>query len=108
MTTHHTGHHTLSSGLTIVVDHWGEPCGGADPVMFLHGGGQTRHSWGSTARILAEGGRHALTVDLRGHGESDWAPDGSYELTDYAADIAELLEFLGDPTGAGGACRWAA
>ena len=39
-------------------------------------------------------GHHAVTVDLRGHGESDWAPDGEYELTDYAADIAELLDVL--------------
>lgn len=99
MTTHHSRHYTLSSGITLAVDHWGDPGqdgpGGVDdPVLFLHGGGQTRHSWGSTARILAEAGRHAISVDLRGHGESDWAPDGGYELTDYAGDIAELLELL--------------
>ena len=97
VTTHHSRHYPLSSGITIAVDHWGDP-GEADPdgdpVMFLHGGGQTRHSWGSTARILAEAGRHAISVDLRGHGESDWAPDGSYELSDYATDIAELLDLL--------------
>jgi peroxiredoxin len=99
VTPHHSRHYTLSSGLTLAVDHWGDPgpdgpAGSDEPVLFLHGGGQTRHSWGSTARILAEAGRHAISVDLRGHGESDWAPDGSYELSDYAGDIAELLDLL--------------
>jgi peroxiredoxin len=99
VTTHHSRTYTLSSGITLAVDHWGDPgdagsAGADDPVLFLHGGGQTRHSWGSTARILAEAGRHAISVDLRGHGESDWAPDGNYELSDYAGDIAELLELL--------------
>ena len=98
MTNHHSRHYRLSSGMTLAVDHWGDPGpngpADSDPVLFLHGGGQTRHSWGSTARILAEAGRHAISVDLRGHGESYWALDGSYELSDYAGDIAELLDLL--------------
>ena len=57
-----------------------EVCGGeaAPPVLLLHGGGQTRHAWGGTARTLAEDGWCAVSVDLRGHGDSDWAPDGDY------------------------------
>ena len=37
---------------------------------------KTRFAWGSTARTLAEHGWYAVSLDLRGHGESGWAPDG--------------------------------
>ena len=63
-------YHT-SDGLELVADAWGER--GAPPVILLHGGGQTRHAWGGTARRLAEAGFHALSIDLRGHGDSAWA-----------------------------------
>jgi pimeloyl-ACP methyl ester carboxylesterase len=63
---------------------------GAPPVLLLHGGGQTRHAWGGTAEALAEDGWGPLAVDLRGHGESDWAPDGDYAFESFAADVAAL------------------
>lgn len=85
-----TVRHSFSTGLTLVADHWG-PAQGA-PVVFLHGGGQTRHSWTSTARTLAVRGHRSVTVDMRGHGESDWHPDGYYELDGYASDIIELIQ----------------
>lgn len=81
--------------MTLAADHWGDPDGLA--VVFLHGGGQTRHSWGGTAAALAERGLFAVTVDLRGHGGSAWSPDGDYALTSYATDNAELISQLGQP-----------
>jgi pimeloyl-ACP methyl ester carboxylesterase len=56
-------------------------------VVFLHGGGQTRHSWGGTARKVAERGWQAVTLDARGHGESDWSEAGDYSLTSFAYDV---------------------
>ena len=29
-----------------------------------------------------------LSPDLRGHGESQWSPNGSYELDDYIGDLS--------------------
>jgi pimeloyl-ACP methyl ester carboxylesterase len=58
------------------------------PVVLLHGGGQTRHSWAATARVLADKGWRAVSLDLRGHGESAWDPEGDYTLDAFAADIA--------------------
>src|SRR5690606_9861774 len=62
----------------------------APPVLLFHGGGQTRHAWGGTARLLGDKGWRATTIDLRGHGDSDWAPieqDGPYSLDAFAADV---------------------
>jgi pimeloyl-ACP methyl ester carboxylesterase len=70
---------------------------GAPPVLLLHGGGQTRHAWGGTAQLLAEDGWGPLAVDLRGHGESEWAPDGDYAFESFAADVAALARACASP-----------
>jgi peroxiredoxin len=67
----------------------------APPVLLLHGGGQTRYSWGGTAESLADAGWQAVTVDARGHGESDWAPDADYRLTAFAEDVRRVVDELG-------------
>lgn len=82
-----------ADGLTLVADRRGDPSGPA--VIFLHGGGQTRHSWGGTAAAVAERGWCSWTIDARGHGESDWAPDGDYRLSAFAADVAGFVEDMG-------------
>ncbi|HUB58381.1 MAG TPA: alpha/beta fold hydrolase, partial [Mycobacterium sp.] len=76
-------------GTRIVADRMGDP--DAPAVVFLHGGGQTRRSWGKAAAAVAERGWQAVTVDLRGHGESDWSQDADYRLTAFALDIQEVL-----------------
>jgi pimeloyl-ACP methyl ester carboxylesterase len=70
---------------------------GAPPVVLLHGGGQTRHAWGTTATVLAKKGWRAYTVDLRGHGDSDWDPAGDYTFDAFAADVAAIAETLDPP-----------
>ncbi|MHB8334809.1 MAG: alpha/beta fold hydrolase [Acidimicrobiales bacterium] len=82
-------------GLDLVGDVRGDPDGW--PVLFLHGGGQTRHAWGRTAEILAEHGWRSVTVDHRGHGESQWAPNGDYSFTAITADCISMVDQLGRP-----------
>ncbi|HTW10622.1 MAG TPA: alpha/beta fold hydrolase, partial [Acidimicrobiales bacterium] len=81
--------------VTLTADGYGDPA--APPVVLLHGGGQTRHSWGTTARDLGSSGWHAVTVDLRGHGESDWSPDHRYGLDKFATDLTRIVEYIGSP-----------
>jgi peroxiredoxin len=76
-------------GVRIVADRLGDPQ--ARAVVFLHGGGQTRRSWGKAAAAVAHRGWQAVTVDLRGHGESDWSSAGDYRVVSFAADVAEVL-----------------
>jgi pimeloyl-ACP methyl ester carboxylesterase len=73
------------AGLTLAADAYGPDDG--PPVVLLHGGGQTRHAWDGTARLLGAKGWRAITVDLRGHGDSDWSATGDYGLDDFAADV---------------------
>jgi pimeloyl-ACP methyl ester carboxylesterase len=79
----------------LAADEAGDP--GDPPVVLLHGGGQTRHSWGTTLGAVADRGWHAYAVDLRGHGESDWAPDGDYTLDAFAGDVLEISDAFDTP-----------
>lgn len=72
-------------------------------VILLHGGGQTRHAWsGSVSRLTAEG-RSVARYDARGHGDSDWAPNGDYEMATHAKDLSAVLRQLGQPAALVGA-----
>lgn len=79
--------------LGLCADAWGDPSD--PPVLLIHGGGQTRHSWGNTAAALASEGWYALAIDQRGHGDSEWAPDGDYGFEAFARDLLAVLPALG-------------
>lgn len=83
-----------ADGLTLAADVAGDPSN--HPVVLLHGGGQTRHAWGSTLESLSEQ-FHVYAIDLRGHGDSDWARDGDYTLDAFARDIRVIGEALPHP-----------
>jgi non-heme chloroperoxidase len=66
-------------------------------VLFLHGGGQTRHSWGTAQRMMAADGYRVVTFDARGHGESEWDERGDYSLAAFAADLRCVVDRIGRP-----------
>lgn len=81
-----------SGGVMIAGDSWGDPAG---PVVLLqHGGGQTRHAWKSAGRLLAAAGYFAIAFDARGHGDSDWAPDGLYGQDAMIRDLQCVIAAL--------------
>lgn len=83
---------TTNKGLSLATDTWGKD--NHQPVLFLHGGGQNRYSWGETAQAVASNGFQAITVDLRGHGESDYASDGDYRVECFVDDIEAFVAKL--------------
>lgn len=87
---------TTPCGLSLAVERFGA-ASSRPPVLLIHGGGQTRHSWGGTAQRLAARGHEAWTVDLRGHGDSDWAPDGDYTTEAMAEDLDAVCAEIGRP-----------
>jgi pimeloyl-ACP methyl ester carboxylesterase len=85
----------IKEGLSLAADAYGDPAN--RPVLLAHGGGQTRHAWGGTAKTLAEHGCYAVSLDLRGHGDSDWSPTGDYLLDYFANDVRQVAAKLGRP-----------
>ncbi len=89
--TQFTGH----GGVPLRGDAYGDPA--QPPVVLLHGGGQTRHAWGGTARALAAAGFHVVSIDHRGHGDSGWPEDADYNLPAFAGDVVAVAAQLGAP-----------
>lgn len=90
-------------GLDLAADAYGPEDG--PPVLFFHGGGQSRRSWSGAARTVGEAGYRGLTVDMRGHGESDWAADGDYILDAFARDVTAIVGGFDRPVSLVGASR---
>ena len=84
-----------SQGLELVGDAFGDAA--HPPALLFHGGGQTRHSWSGTAERLAQSGWYAVSIDLRGHGESDWDPDGAYRSTGFRDDVVAIARSFDRP-----------
>jgi len=64
------------------------------PVILAHGGGQTHRAWKRVSTLLASHGFHAIALDLRGHGNSEWAKDGAYDIADFAGDLIAIAARL--------------
>lgn len=70
--------------------------GEGHPILLLHG--VTGHGWlwhGVAGQLTLWG--QVLALDLRGHGDSQWASDGRYDTTTLADDVAAVIEQLGEP-----------
>jgi pimeloyl-ACP methyl ester carboxylesterase len=70
---------------------WGTE--GKPPFVLLHGGAQTAHSWDDFAPEGRDG-YHVYALDQRGHGDSDWAPDGDYNRLTQCEDVAAFVAAL--------------
>lgn len=81
------------NGLTFHYLDWGNP--DRPPVVLLHGGGLTAHTW-DLASLLLRDRYHLVALDLRGHGDSEGT---LVEAGDPAALLVEdtraFLEHLG-------------
>jgi pimeloyl-ACP methyl ester carboxylesterase len=84
-----------AGGLRLAGDGWGDTKG---PLVLLqHGGGQTRHAWKGTGQRLGAAGYHAVAFDARGHGDSDWDPNGDYSQDLMVEDLTRVIAAIGDP-----------
>jgi flavin reductase (DIM6/NTAB) family NADH-FMN oxidoreductase RutF/pimeloyl-ACP methyl ester carboxylesterase len=80
-------------GIRLEADDLGNP--DAPSVLLLHGGGQTRAIWLPVAKALVESGRRVISLDLRGHGSSEWPADGRYDFESYVEDLRAVLAQMG-------------
>ncbi len=83
---------------TLLAGTWYEPVHRPAPaVILVHMLDRSRRDWEVIASRLAADGIGALTLDLRGHGDSQYAqrPSSPAELGALVADIAAARRFLG-------------
>jgi pimeloyl-ACP methyl ester carboxylesterase len=84
-------HAFVSQRLTINYVVWGAESN--PPVLLIQGGRDHARNWDFVAaRLLV---RYCVyAVDLRGHGDSDWAIGGPYSMIDHVADIAAFFDHV--------------
>jgi pimeloyl-ACP methyl ester carboxylesterase len=82
-----------AGGVALSADAFGDPA--SPPLVLLHGAGQTRGAWADSGARLASLGWRVIAPDLRGHGESEWSPDGRYPIDQFADDVRAIGGSLG-------------
>ncbi|MDG9719457.1 alpha/beta fold hydrolase [Streptomyces sp. DH24] len=83
---------TTVNGATLHYDDLGPSDG--TPVALIHGHPFNRTLWAPQAEALVAAGHRVVLFDLRGYGDSDVTP-GKVLLSDFADDLAALLDHLG-------------
>jgi pimeloyl-ACP methyl ester carboxylesterase len=63
-------------------------------VVFAHGGGLNAYAWEPICVGLAPT-HHCVSLDLRGHGDSEWPPSPDYSVDAHACDLHHAIEALG-------------
>jgi pimeloyl-ACP methyl ester carboxylesterase len=68
---------------------------GKPSVVLVHGGLDHARNWDWVARDLCRD-YHVYALDLRGHGNSAWAPGAMYSIAEYVLDLSALLDVIGE------------
>ena len=80
------------NGLQLRYLDWGNDA--APPLVCVHGYTSSAESFNGLARHFRDR-FHILALDVRGHGDSAWSPDGAYAYRDQAGDLAAFVDQLG-------------
>ena len=81
------------NGLRLHVVETGDASAGRPAIILLHGIARHAHTFDHIARDFARTYR-VLAVDMRGHGDSAWSPEGAYLVQDYVRDLEALADQL--------------
>ena len=68
---------------------------GKPSLVLVHGGLDHARNWDWVARSLRER-YHVYALDLRGHGNSAWAPGAMYSIGEHVLDLSALLDIIDD------------
>ena len=70
---------------------WGSA--GKQPFIMLHGISRVAHQFDHLAPRF-KNDYHVIAIDMRGHGDSGWSPEGAYLVEDYVKDIEAFVDQL--------------
>jgi pimeloyl-ACP methyl ester carboxylesterase len=68
---------------------------GKPALVLVHGGLDHARNWDWVARSLCEH-YHVYALDLRGHGNSAWAPGAMYSIAEHVLDLSALLDIINE------------
>jgi len=86
-----TSNSFISQRLRLHYVDWGNP--DAPPLILQHGGRDHCRSWDWVVEQLHKDW-HVICPDLRGHGDSQWSPEGNYGMDAFVYDLAQLVHTL--------------
>jgi pimeloyl-ACP methyl ester carboxylesterase len=86
-------HYYYSHRLKLQFWDWGQD--GKPSLLLVHGGLDHARNWDWVARALREH-FHVYAMDLRGHGNSAWAPGALYSVPEHVLDLSALADVLDD------------
>ncbi len=72
---------------------WGTE--GKPTMILVHGGLDHARNWDWVARALRDD-FHVYAIDLRGHGNSAWAPGALYSIAEHVLDLSALADVIND------------
>src|SRR5262245_31854433 len=84
-------HYYYSHRLKLHFWDWGQDDKPA--LILVHGGLDHARNWDWVARTLRER-FHVYAIDLRGHGNSQWAPGALYSVAEHVLDLSALLDII--------------
>jgi pimeloyl-ACP methyl ester carboxylesterase len=85
-------HYYYSDRLKLQFWDWGHDR--LPPLLLVHGGLDHARNWDWVARSLRDH-FHVYAMDLRGHGNSAWAPGAMYSTAEHVFDVSTLVDLLG-------------
>ena len=86
-------HYYYSHRLKLHFWDWGQE--GKPALILVHGGLDHARNWDWVARVLREH-FHVYAIDLRGHGNSAWAPGALYSIAEHVLDLSALADIIND------------
>lgn len=66
---------------------------GKPPFIMLHGISRVAHQFDHLAPFFTSD-YHVIAIDMRGHGDSAWSPEGAYLVEDYTKDLEAFVDKL--------------
>ncbi|HEY6329778.1 MAG TPA: alpha/beta hydrolase [Blastocatellia bacterium] len=86
-------HYYYSHRLKLSFWDWGQES--KPSLILVHGGLDHARNWDWVARELRED-YHVYAMDLRGHGNSQWAPGALYSVAEHVLDLSALVDIIDD------------
>lgn len=66
---------------------------GPEVLLLVHGFGENSYAWGDVSEDITSSFT-VFAVDLQGHGDSDWNPQGRYSIEGFASDLTAVINYM--------------